>query len=221
LLEVSPKGKVVLLNCDTLSRKACPHDRNIFPLLGDAGTITILESTDEENEILLDIKIDGTRSNWLMIPAGAMRQPSTDQTREIRVLPDGNKRSEEDFFMNGSGVFTFTQTDVPTSIKEFFKANSRNFDEIDYFMFHQPNRFMLEKVAKKLGIPKEKIPSNIVEKFGNSSSASIPVTITHNVDTILLEKKLTMCMAGFGVGLSWGTLIMDMGPLEFCELIEK
>ena len=123
--------------------------------------------------------------------------------------------------MNGTGIFTFTQTDVPISIKDFFQFSSMDMDDVDYFMFHQPNRFMLEKLAKKLDIPKEKMPSNIVEKYGNSSSASIPVTICHNISSILLKKKLKICMSGFGVGLSWGTLTMNLGPLKFCELIEK
>ena len=173
------------------------------------------------NEIFLNLRTDGSRSDWLIIPAGAFRMPSTEQTREVKTLPDGNRRSDEDFHMNGAGVFTFTQTDVPVAIKELFEFASVPIDEIEYFMFHQPNRFMLQKLANKLRVPQEKIPSNIVEKFGNSSSASIPVTICHNASQFLLEKTLRICMAGFGVGLSWGVMIMNVGPMEFCELIEK
>ena len=221
LLESSLKGKVVLLNCDTLSRRACPQDRNIYPVIGDAGTITIVENTDDKNEISLNIKTDGTRSHWLIIPAGGFRMPSSEKTREVKTLPDGNRRSDDDFYMNGAGIFTFTMTDVPAEMKEFFQSTSMKMEEIDYFMFHQPNRFMLDKLAKKAQIPKEKMPSNVVEKFGNSSSASIPVAICHNISQIILKKKLNICMVGFGVGLSWGTLTMSVGPLDFCELIEK
>ena len=94
-------------------------------------------------------------------------------------------------------------------------------DEIDYFIFHQPNRFMLEKLADKLGVPRQKMPDNIVEKFGNPSSASIPLTICYNMGRILLERDQLVCMSGFGAGLSWGALIMNLGPLKFCDLIEK
>jgi len=221
LLQLPGIGKVLLLNGDTLSRCASPHDRNIYPLIGDAGTLTVVENTDDKSQIYLNIRTDGSRFDWLIIPAGAFRMPSTEQTRQVKVLPDGNQRSDEDFYMNGAGIFTFTQTDVATAIKELFEFASMEVDEIDYFMFHQPNRFMLTKLAKKLAVPEEKMPNNTVEKFGNSSSASIPVTICHNAKDLLLKKKLRICMSGFGVGLSWGGLIMDVGPLEFCELIEK
>lgn len=221
LLQSGVVGKVILLNGDTLSRCACPQDRNIYPLIGDAGTVTIVENANDNNEIFLNLKMDGSRSDWLIIPAGAFRMPSTEQTREVKTLPDGNHRSDEHFFMNGAGVFAFTQTDVPVSIKEFFQSASVSMEDIDYFMFHQSNRFMLQKLAHKLGVPQEKMPNNVVEKFGNSSSASIPVTICHNISQLLYKKQFRICMAGFGVGLSWGAMIMNLGPVEFCELIEK
>lgn len=221
LLNSNLTGKIVLLNGDTLSRCACPHDRNIFPLIGDAGTVTIVENSDENQNICMNLSTDGSRSDWLIIPAGAFRMPSTEQTRKVKVLTDGNKRSDEHFYMNGAGIFTFTQTDVPKSIKEFFQFASIDKDEIDFFIFHQPNKFMLGKLAKKLDISEEKMPKNIVEKFGNSSSATIPITISYNINDLVLKNKLKICMSGFGVGLSWGVLIMDLGPMDFCELIEK
>ena len=221
LLDTPIDKKVVLCNCDTLSRRACPQDRNIYPLIGDAGTITVIENTEEDNEIRIDLRTDGTRSHWLIIPAGGFRKPSTDLTRRIQELPDGNKRSEDDLYMNGPGIFMFTQTDVPAAIKEFFRSSLTSFDEIDYFIFHQPNRFMLEKLAKKIDAPLEKVPMNIVEKYGNSSSATIPIAICHNISQKILQERQSICMAGFGVGLSWGTLTMKLGPLNFCEIIER
>jgi len=221
LLQLSDVGKVVLLNADTLSRRCSPRDRNVYPLIGDAGTVTVVENTDDDSKIFLNLRTDGSRFDWLIIPAGAFRMPSTEETRRIRVLPDGNRRSDEDYHMNGAGVFTFTQTDVAAGIKQVFEYASMETGDIDYFMFHQPNRFMLTKLAKKLGVPVEKMPNNIVEKFGNSSSACIPVAICHNISRLLLRQKLRICMSGFGVGLTWGALIMDVGPLEFCELIER
>jgi len=147
--------------------------------------------------------------------------PSDQQSRQIKVLPDGNRRSDDDFFMNGSGIFTFTQTDVPASLRKFFADGDIQVEGIDYFMFHQPNRFLLEKLARKLNLDFGKVPANIVEKYGNPSSASIPLTICHNVREKILHEKLRICMAGFGVGLSWGSLLTDVGPLSFCELLER
>jgi len=219
--QVPDLGKVVLLNGDTLSRCSCPHDRNIYPMIGDAGAVTIVENRADDSELVMNLKMDGTRYDALIVPAGAFRTPSTEETRAVQTWPDGNRRSQEHFFMKGSMVFLFTQTDVAEGIQELFEATGTSWDEIDYFMFHQPNRFLLQKLAHKLGVPPEKMPSNIVETFGNSSSATIPVNVCHNLREVLLEKRVKLCLSGFGVGLSWGTLILDVGPLEFCELIEK
>lgn len=220
LLEILDK-KIVLLNADTLSRRSCPYDRNIYPIIGDAASVTIVENAPGADDVYLNMQTDGTRSHWLIIPAGGFRKPSTESTREIRGLPDGNRRSEDDLYMNGAGIFTFTQTEVPLTIRELFRFSHKDMASIDYFMFHQPNRFMLQKLAGKLGLPEDKMPNNIVEKYGNSSSVTIPLDICHNIADLALRKKLSICMSGFGVGLSWGTVIMDVGPLDFCELLEK
>ena len=169
----------------------------------------------------MNLRMFGDRGENLMIPAGAFRMPCTEKTREIKVLPDGNQRSDEHLYMNGPAVFSFTQTDVPLAIKDLFEFASIPLNAIDYFIFHQPNRFVLIKLAQKLGVPLEKMPNNIVEKFGSHSGPSIPVTICHNLSNILLKKSLQICMSGFGVGLSCGNLIMELGPLDFCHLIEK
>ena len=221
LLQSKNIGKVVLLNGDTLSRRSCIHDRNVYPLIGDAGSITILENTEDERKIYLNLKTDGTRYDWLIIPAGGLRLPCSEETREIKTLPDGNKRSEEHFYMNGPGIFNFCITEVPPTILKLLETTSTPKEEIDYFMFHQPNRFILKKIAKKLGVPEEKMPNNIVEIYGNSSASTIPLAICHNIPNLLLEKELRICLSGFGVGLTWGALIMDMGPFDFCEIIEK
>jgi 3-oxoacyl-[acyl-carrier-protein] synthase-3 len=221
LLDALKEGKVVLMNADTLSRRACRFDRNIYPIIGDAGAITVIENSADGTEIMCSLETDGSRSHWLMIPAGGFRMPSDEQTRQIKVFRDGNRRSDDDFFMNGSGIFTFTQTDVPASIKKLFGDGEIDPEKIDYFLFHQPNRFLLENLARKLHLQMDRVPANIVEKFGNPSSASIPLTICHNARRRILEEKLRICMAGFGVGLSWGTLVMEVGPLSTCELLER
>ena len=87
-------------------------------------------------------------------------------------------------------------------------------------MFHQPNRFMLRKLADKMGVGPERLPSNIVENFGNSSGVTIPLAITFNIRERMLRESLRICLAGFGVGLTWASMLMDMGPLSFCEMIE-
>ncbi len=219
LLEVLGSKKVVLMNGDTLSRSASPFDRNIYPIIGDAATITVVENGGD-GDIVMNMRTDGSRADWLIIPAGGFRMPTTVETRQLKEQADGNRRSDNDLFMNGTGIFAFTQTDVPPTIHELFSECGASLDDVDYFMFHQPNRFMLEKLRAKLKVPTEKLPMNIVERFGNSSSATIPITICHNIRDQLLKRASRICMGGFGVGLTWGTALMSLGPLDFCDLVE-
>jgi 3-oxoacyl-[acyl-carrier-protein] synthase-3 len=87
-------------------------------------------------------------------------------------------------------------------------------------MFHQPNRFLLEKLADKMGLPYERMPNNVVEHFGNASGATIPTNVTFNLGAILKERALRLCFAGFGAGLAWASMVMNVGPLSFCETID-
>ena len=98
------------------------------------------------------------------------------------------------------------------------KDNDGNWRALDY-LFHQPNRFMLKKLAEKIGIPYEKVPMNIVEEFGNSSGACIPVCATYNISDILKGEKHKYCLSAFGSGLTWEAMIMDIGELDFCEML--
>ena len=87
-------------------------------------------------------------------------------------------------------------------------------------MFHQPNKFMLQKLADKMKVSQEKMPNNIVENFGNASSASIPTTITFNFGKKLLTNKYKICLSGFGVGLTWASMLLNIGKLNICEMID-
>jgi len=93
-------------------------------------------------------------------------------------------------------------------------------EDIDYYMFHQPNRFMLQKLAQSINVPELKMPNNIVENFGNASGVTIPTAICYNLGNQLLSENFTMCLAGFGVGLTWAGLIMDIGNLNYCNISE-
>ena len=91
--------------------------------------------------------------------------------------------------------------------------------DVDYFLFHQPNRFMLQKLADKLKVPYQKMPMNVVEKFGNSSGVTIPVALTANLSESMISQNHTVCFAGFGVGLTWDSMLMKVGPLNYCRSI--
>lgn len=220
LLQLEGVQRVLLLAGDTLSRACSPHDRAIYPLIGDAASVTVLERTDAPDEVFVDLRTDGSRCDWLSIPAGAFRMPSTDETREMREAGDGNRRSLEQFHMNGSGIFLFTQTDVPRMLEELLGFAGVTAKDIDYFLFHQPNRFLLRKLGQRLGVGPDRLFDNVVELYGNSSSATIPVATCHNLAKQLGANRYRVCLSGFGVGLSWGGMIMHLGPLDFCQLAE-
>ena len=221
LLDHMKDKKVVLINGDVLSHKISKRDRNDFPLIGDATTITVVENDDEVRDIYLEMHNDGSRGDALIIPAGGFRMPSTDATAEMVDQGDGNFRALNHMHMDGSGVFNFVQTEVPLMLEHAFKEAGENTSSIDWFLFHQPNRFMLQKLAEKSGIPEEKLPMNLVENFGNLSGACIPITAMYNIGEELLNKKLHCCLSAFGSGLAWGVIFMDIGNLINCELIES
>ena len=220
LLDQPAVKKVVLLNADVLSPKVSPRDRNSKPLIGDAAAITVVEECAEENPIYANIKMDGTGALVLNIPAGGFRLPSSPETAVMEEDAAGNFRSKDNLVMQGDEVFNFVQREVPPMIEHLFEQSGVDRADVDWYMFHQPNKFMLNKLADKLGIEREKMPANIVENFGNASGVTVPTCISYNLGEQLCKGEMQLCMAGFGVGLTWSSLMMKMGNLRFNKIIE-
>ena len=122
--------------------------------------------------------------------------------------------------MQGDDVFNFVQREVPPMINHLLERANINTDEVDWYMFHQPNKFMLNKLADAIGVTYEKMPSNIVENFGNASGVTVPTCISYNLGKKLEKETYKMCMAGFGVGLTWSSVLMNVGNLYFNKIIE-
>lgn len=221
LLEHMADKKVLLINGDVISHKVSKRDRNDYPLIGDAATVTVVENSDSREPIYYEMHADGGRGDALRIPAGAFRMPSTAETAIMTDQGDGNFRCLDNIHMDGSGVFNFVQTEVPPMLEHAFRETGKTVDDVDYFLFHQPNKFMLQKLAEKAGLPIDKLPMNLVENFGNPSGASIPLTAIYNLKDRLLNDKLHCCLSAFGSGLAWGVVFMDLGELDHCELLES
>lgn len=217
ILEHMPEKKILLLNADVLSHRVSNRDRNSFPLVGDAATVTIVENKSNESDIYFNIKSDGTRREALIIPAGGTRTPSSSLTAEMVDDGDGNYRSLDNMKMDGAAVFTFAQTEVPALIDEILHDAGTSKENIKWYLLHQPNKFMLQKLADRIGVPHDKVPMNIVELFGNSSGSSIPLDIAHNLKTEMKQKKEKCCMCAFGSGLTWCAMILELGEMDFCE----
>lgn len=221
LLEHLQNKKIVLINGDVLSHKVSYRDRNDYPLIGDATTITVVENDGDAKPIYYEMNMDGSRGESLKIPAGGFRMPSSPETAVMQDLGDGNFRALDHIHMDGSEIFNFVQTDVAQMLMNAFEKGVAKIEDFDFFFFHQPNRFMLQKLAEKVGIPKDKLYMNLVENFGNPSGASIPLTAIYNCRESLLNGNKRCCLAAFGSGLAWGVLFMDIGNLDFCEMIES
>lgn len=220
LLEQENINKVVLLNADVLSAKVSIHDRNSYPLIGDAASVTIVEKTEKENTIYATVNMDGRGMDAIMIPAGGARIPHSPETAIEHEDEAGNLRSLDEMVMKGDDVFNFVQREVPPMIKHLMRMANTSVKEIDWFMFHQPNKFMLNKVADAIGCPREKMPSNIVENFGNASGVTVPTAITYNLGDTLEKETKKICVAGFGVGLTWSSAVINIGHLDFCKMIK-
>lgn len=220
LLELPEMKKVVVMCGDTGSRHATRRNRASWPLVGDAGAVAIVERTGEDATVFMNIKNDGSRHKALIIPAGAYRRMPSLETLAVVEVEEGIERSQQHMHMDGAAVFTFTLEDVPPLIDEILAFSGSTRETIDYFLFHQPNQFILKQMGNKMKIPPEKLPSNIVGVFGNVSSATIPLDIAFNCGATLLKGALRVCLSGFGVGLTWSSMVMNLGPLTECSVIE-
>lgn len=220
LLEQESINKVVLLNADVLSKKVSERDRSNRPLVGDGASITIVEKCNQKNTIYANVKMDGNRYDALIIPAGGFKLPSSTNTAELEKDDSGNYRAKDHLFMKGDAVFNFVQKDVPIMVDDLLEFSGVKKETVDYYMFHQPNRFMLRKLADKMKISYDKMPNNVVENFGNAGGITVPTAITFNLGKKAEIEEFIVCMAGFGVGLTWSSLVMKFGHLDFCKMIE-
>ena len=209
-------NRVLLLDGETFSKIVNRRDKVDWPLYGDAGTATLVERGDYGDSTFM-LNTDGSGENTLKIHAG-MRNPITPESCVEREQEDGNIRSDLEVFMDGMDVFNFAISKVPKSIKQLLKETDKTIDDVDYLIFHQANRFMMDFFVKKLKINSTQVPY-CIHKYGNTSSASIPLTIASELAG-QLSGKHSLMMSGFGAGLSWGSALMQMNNCKVSPVIE-
>lgn len=201
--------RVLLLSGDTQTKLCHPEDKNVVFILADAGTATLVEADPSGGEIAVELMTDGGRFKNLYVPAGGFRNPSTDATREVKLQADGGMRSDDNVFMNGMEIFKFSATDVVKTLSGFMETQGLSPQTVDGLFLHQANHFMNEKIARKLQFVNEQVPYTI-GFYGNTGSASIPLTMAHHFSTTGSNGKRRVLMCGFGVGLSWGVASADL-----------
>lgn len=220
LLENPAFRKIAVVTGDVLSRKVNPRDRNSHPLIGDGAALSIVERSRDASPIFCLNKTFGEGAFAIRIPAGGFRMPASAETAREIEDPDGNIRSANDLVMQGASVFSFVQEKVPPAVTELLAHAGTRKEDVEFFAFHQPNRFMLEKLADALGVPREKMPNDIVTRYGNASSATIPTVLADNLRAPLSAGTHRTLLCGFGVGLTISAALLDLGPLDFCRLFE-
>ncbi len=211
--------KALILDGETRSKVYSLKDRKTGFLFGDAGIAALIERNEHFGKSWFSLNSDGSRESLIKIPAGGYRKMSSVETVQERVVDEyGNIRSEEQGYMNGADVFNFVVREVPKDFNRLLEHSGITQESIDYFIFHQANSYINGFLAKKLKLPEEKIPSTI-EKYGNTSSVSIPLTIVSE-----LKEKLTgdnrLLLSGFGVGLTWGTAILKVHNCRIGDIVE-
>lgn len=201
-------NRVLVVAGDTLSKVINRKDRSEAPLFTDSGSACIVERTIQKTESFFLLKSDGKGVTKMFQPAGAYRCPSDENTKIEYMDKDGNIRSAENFFMNGLEVFNFTLTEQPMMLQELLTRSGKEAVDVDYFIFHQGNKYIVETLAKSMKIPFDKVPCFFPE-YGNQSSASIPGTIC--AQGMMKEKfSYSLVLQGFGIGYSWGGCFLDM-----------
>ena len=208
LIESGQARNVLLLTGDTYTRLVHRRDRSVRPVFGDAATATVvggLESGDVQIGPFV-YGTDGSGGPHLMVPAGGMRTPRNSETAMAVEDTNGNIRSPENLVMNGGEIFEFTLGAVPKMVSELLERASKRAEDVDLFVFHQANRYMLEHLRKKMKLPAEKVYISI--RHGNTTSSSIPVALKKAVQDGKVKAGALIMLVGFGPGYSWGATLV-------------
>lgn len=218
MIETGACKNVLLLAGDTLSKCVNPRDRSTAPLFGDAGSATLISTTEEPSKSYFSLHTNGEGSQHIVQPAGGFREPFSEKTREISVDDEGNYRSLNDLYMNGGEVFNFAIKTEPQAITDILELSGKTMDDIDYLFFHQANQYIISNIVRRIKAPKDKAPSDIVSLYGNQSSASIPCAISHTLGGTVSPVR-DVILSGFGVGLSWASSILSLNEAYVSEVV--
>ena len=211
--------KALLLDGETRSKVYSRKDRREAFIFGDAGIAALIERDGKFGESHFSINSDGSRGELIMIPGGGYRNMSSVETLRNKVVDEyGNIRNDEQGHMNGADVFNFVIVEVPRDIKRLFATTGVDIQNMDYYVFHQANAFINNYIAKKMKLDKERIPWTI-QKYGNTSSVSVPLTIASELKNKMAGERKLM-LSAFGVGMAWATAIVPFVDCKISDIIE-
>lgn len=209
LIEVGTVGNVLLITAETYSKVINPRDRSVRTIFSDGAAATLVESVDSEHQFIgpFIFGTDGSGGKEVIVPAGGSRQPLSAESAIETEDQSGNWRSAQNLYMNGPEVFNFAIRTVPRAIAQLLSKWGRSMDEVDCFIFHQANRFMLEHLRDKLKIPTEKFWIDL-EDYGNTVSSTIPIALENAKKNRAINAGDNVAVIGFGVGYSWAAAMV-------------
>lgn len=217
LVETGGIRKALLLAGDTILKICSPADKSTYPLFGDAGTATALEyRKNGDVSMKFCFHTDGKGYETIIVRDGGYRNGTSPHSFD--EIPDAH-RTRLDLELDGMNVFSFGISKAPQSVNALLEHTGTDKDTVDYYVFHQANLFMNEKIRKKLKLAPEKVPY-CLRDFGNTSCASIPLTLVTQLGESLRKNNLKLMGCGFGVGLSWGSVLFDTHRIACPSLIE-
>jgi 3-oxoacyl-[acyl-carrier-protein] synthase-3 len=215
LISSGQASALLLLTSETYSKFLHPRDRSVRTIFGDAAAATLLTATDVRDPLLgpFIYGSDGSGGSSLIVPTGGLRRPRTQCSAKESEDENGNVRSADNLFMNGPEIFNFTLSAVPECIDRLLAKSGKTLEDVDLFVFHQANQYMLDHLRKRLKIPAEKFYV-FMKDCGNTVSSTIPIALKSARDEGCLPEGSLVMLVGFGVGFSWGaTLLHSTGIL--------
>ena len=213
MLSAGTAKRALVLVGDTGLRMGSMQDKSRVPLFGDSGTAMALEFDPTAEDIVVEMNTLGAGYQALMTPHGGYRRPLTKESFEYEDFGNGIIRSPKDALINGMDVFSFAISKPPISVKNMMERLGLDKDkDIDFFLIHQANKLIVDRIVKKLKLDESKVPYNLQE-FGNLGGASIPMLMSSSIADELSKRPLSLLCSSFGLGLTWGTMWMRTKPL--------
>jgi len=204
---------VLLLTADTYTKYLNRRDRGVRTVFGDGAAATLVSAVAGDVPFLgpFIFGTDGSGAENLIVPTGASRKARSAETAIEAQDKSGNWRCEDNLFMNGPEIFNFTLKSVPPLVDALLEKASLTRESVDLFLFHQANRFMLDRLRQKTDIPPEKFVLEL-EDCGNTVSSTIPIALERTAQKGSLESNQLIMLVGFGVGYSWAAGMMRVHP---------
>lgn len=195
---------VLLLTAETYSKHLHPKDKSNRTIFGDGASATLVSINGFAEILNFSLGTDGRGAENLMIKTGAFRNPV--EMNDLHFDEGGNPISSDHLYMNGSEILNFSLENVPILVDDTLKKNYLSKDKISLFVFHQANKYLMNFLRKKLRIEEEKF-YYFIENVGNTVSSTIPIALKEAQNENKLQGNILL--AGFGVGYSWGGIVLN------------